>query len=94
MRPVTKPILHEFLKGEAEEAGIQFDEGFEDEGKKERDRKAYEKLRLIKEVKKLKNNKETETTQVAEEVFEEVPMEEEPMMEEKPKRGLMAREEM
>jgi len=88
MSMIAAPILHEFVKGMADAAGIEYDEGLEDKAKKEKMDKMYSRIRLQKELEKVKKNKQSSQTEdVSEEIFEETPIE---LEKEEPK-GLMAR---
>lgn len=99
MSMIVAPVVHEFLKGQAEATGIEFDEGLENKQQKEKQQKLYSKIRLMKEVEKINKDKQSEEAEdFSDEIFEPadtpmregLKMEEEPIQEE-PKKGLMAR---
>ena len=87
------PLIHEYIKGEVDALGVDYDEGFED---KEADEKIRERAIGSKILRDLgigmgKKSKEETTEPTPEPIQEEQPMQEEQSMEEEPKRGLMAR---
>lgn len=98
---LVAPVVHEFIVSIAEEAGIEYDEGLEDKGKKEKGRKAVEKAKaeaaLEKALKGRKPSKGTTPTDDLEGAVSDAPiepdgaMEEEVMVEPEAPRGLMAR---
>jgi len=91
MSMIVGPVIHEFLKGEADSLGVEYDEGLVDKDALEKEEKMYSKLALRKRLEKLKQNKQLpENKEMSEEIFEEEMVEEEPMVEEQPK-GLMSR---
>jgi hypothetical protein len=77
------PLLHEYIKGEADALGIDYDEGFEDKEGEERVRNKAIGSRILRE---LDIEQKPEVPDEAPEMAEE-----EQPMEEEPKRGLMAR---
>jgi hypothetical protein len=86
---IIAPALHEFIKGFADEAGIDYDEGFENQNEK----KALAYRRNVQAAKKLLDKAEPEKPEpISMEMTEEQPdmVEEEPT-EEPAKTGLMAR---
>ena len=95
------PVIHEFIVSIAEEAGIEFDEGLEDKGKKEKGRKSVEKAKaevaLEKALQKRKGAKGSQPTDALEMAVPEAPIESEMlpeetgMTEEVMPKGLMAR---
>ena len=78
------PLLHEYIKGEADALGIDYDEGFENKEGEERVRNKAIGSRILRE---LDIEQKPEVPDEAPEMAEE----EEQPMEEEPKRGLMAR---
>lgn len=66
------PVIHEFIKTSAEDAGIEFNEGLDDPKAKEK-RKAITKAKAAKMIEKFRKEKKNKKEQ---------PMEEEPAMEE------------
>lgn len=99
---IVAPVIHEFLKGQADALGVEYNEGLE--GDSEEMQKRYEKVALIKEMEKYKKGGlDEQAEEVSEELFvtgEEDPalvLKDEPLAEEdlpeskeEPK-GLMAR---
>ncbi len=85
---IIAPVLHEYIKGYAVDAGVEFTEGFEEEDLEERQIKAG-KMNALKVLKKSgsKKNKDSVADVVIPEETPEVPVEQE----EAPKRGLVAR---
>ena len=77
------PLLHEYIKGEADALGIKYDEGFENKEGVERVRNRAIGSKILREL----------NIEQKPEVPDEAPemVEEEQPMEEEPKRGLMAR---
>jgi hypothetical protein len=78
------PLLHEYIKGEADALGIDYDEGFENKEGEERVRNKAIGSKILRE---LDIEQKPEVPDEAPEMAEE----EEQPMEEEPKRGLMAR---
>lgn len=66
------PVIHEFIKTSAEDAGIEFNEGLDDPKAKEK-RKAITKAKAAKMIEKFRKEKKNKKEQ---------PIEEEPAMEE------------
>jgi len=94
MSMIVAPVVHEFLKGQADAIGMEYDEGLTNPDREAENAEIYEKIAMIKEMEKLKAGKEdTESAEVSTEVFEtgeENPIPEVEEEEPKPK-GLMAR---
>ena len=78
------PLLHEYIKGEADALGIEYDEGFENKEGEERVRNKAIGSKILREL------DIEQKPEVPDEVPEMAEEEEQPM-EEEPKRGLMAR---
>ena len=78
------PLLHEYIKGEVDALGIEYDEGFENKEVEERIRNKAIGSKILRE---LNIEQKPEVPDEAPEMAEE----EEQPMEEEPKRGLMAR---
>ena len=86
---IIAPVIHEFIKGNAEAAGVEYDEGFED--KKANDQATYSRniARATKMLQELDIEAPQEDTPPA--TVDDIPEETtEPEIEEAP-RGLMAR---
>ena len=78
------PLLHEYINGEVDALGIEYDEGFENKEGEERVRNKAIGSKILRE---LDIEQKPEVPDEAPEMAEE----EEQPMEEEPKRGLMAR---
>ena len=83
---IAAPVVHEYLKQAADEAGIEYDEGLEDKNEKERRRQARISLMAQKKLKKMKEKVPEISEAMEEETPEEAPK--------KKSKGLMARGDM
>ena len=91
---IIGPIIHEFIKSAADAAGIEYDEGLEDREGKAAVRYNRDVLRARKMLSEMDISPEETVEKIEEpEDVPEEPMMEEPVTEEKPKEGLMARME-
>lgn len=88
---IVSPVIHEFIVGVAEDAGIEFDEGLEDVKGKEKAKRAIEKAKAEKMLRKvLKEDRGPEAEPMPDMGQDEAAIEPEAPMEVAPK-GLMAR---
>jgi hypothetical protein len=64
---LAAPVLHDYIKGFADELGVEYDEGFEDKAQKEKDQKNVRflktKVRLEKYMQKNKGQKASTETE-------------------------------
>jgi len=94
MSLIVAPVVHEFLKGEADRLGVEYDEGIDDTKAKEERRNKYRMVKLMKRLEKIeKEGPKEETASVTEELFETEETAKDELKEEikeEPK-GLMAR---
>ena len=90
---IVAPVIHEYIKSVADELGVEYEEGFENKGEKERTKYARNAMLAKDKMKKLGISPE-ETASQMEAPTEEPPTEmvEEQMMPEEAPRGLMSRE--
>jgi len=90
---IVAPVIHEYIKSVADELGVEYEEGFENKGEKERTKYARNAMLAKDKMKKLGISPE-ETASQMEASTEEPPTEmvEEQMMPEEAPRGLMSRE--
>ena len=90
---IVAPVIHEYIKSVADELGVEYEEGFENKGEKERTKYARNAMLAKEKMKKLGISPE-ETASQMEASTEEPPTEmvEEQMMPEEAPRGLMSRE--
>ena len=91
---IIAPIVHEYIRGVALETGTEFTEGFEDGDAKialsyERDMERAQKILSRLDVSGEADPMSLEDTQIPDN--EETMTEEEPVMEQEPEQGLMAR---
>lgn len=91
---IIAPIVHEYIRGIALETGTEFKEGFEDDDAKialsyERDMERAQKILSRLDSSKKPDPMSLEDTQIPDD--EKIITEEEPVMEQKPEQGLMAR---
>jgi hypothetical protein len=90
---IVAPVIHEYIKSTADALGVEYEEGFENKGEKERTKYARNAMLAKEKMKKLGISPE-ETASQMEASTEEPPTEmvEEQMMPEEAPRGLMSRE--